>query len=170
MTDARFANLFAKTIVALLVLTLCLIALGVVIGGPLDDKRRAQTAEYSQRIVADRTQPIGLLNIGEISAEMQEAPSQPEVQVASVSEQNPGKSVYDKACNACHAVGLTGAPKPGDVENWQPRIATGIETLYSNAINGFQGKVGVMPPKGGNLLLSDDEVKAAVDYLVSLVQ
>ena len=169
MTDARFANLFAKTVIALLVLTLCLITLGIVVGGPLDDKRRAQTAEYSHRIVAERTQPIGLLNVGKIEIEMQ-SPSQPEVQVALVTEENLGKSVYDKACNVCHGIGLTGAPKPGDVANWQPRIAKSVETLYSNAINGFQGKVGVMPPKGGNLTLSDDEVKAAVDYLVSLVQ
>ena len=84
--------------------------------------------------------------------------------------EHPGKAIYGRACYICHDVGLTGSPKPGDVENWTPRIAKGIEVLYDGAINGFQGQRGIMPPKGGNSLLTDDEVKAAVDYLVGLVQ
>ncbi|GIS90369.1 MAG: hypothetical protein CM1200mP20_04100 [Pseudomonadota bacterium] len=55
----------------------------------------------------------------------------------------------------------------GDVEAWAARISAGNETLYANAINGFQGAAGVMPGKGGNPTLSDEEVKAAVDHMVS---
>lgn len=75
-----------------------------------------------------------------------------------------GKKVYDAACVACHGPGVAGAPKVGDKEAWAPRIKQGSATLYEHAIKGFQGKAGVMPPKGGSTA-SDDEVKAAVDYM-----
>jgi cytochrome c5 len=77
-----------------------------------------------------------------------------------------GKAVYDKACTACHTAGIAGAPKTGDKAAWAPRIAQGADVLHQHAIKGFQGKAGVMPPKGGNTALSDDEVKAAVDWMV----
>lgn len=76
-----------------------------------------------------------------------------------------GKSVYGKACALCHAAGVGGAPKPGDKADWGPRIAQGADVLYKHAIEGFNGQKGAMPAKGGNASLSDDEVKAAVDYM-----
>lgn len=78
-----------------------------------------------------------------------------------------GQEVYSKTCVACHGTGVTGAPKIGDKSDWGPRIAQGKETLYTHALNGFQGKKGVMPPKGGNTALADSDVKAAVDYMVA---
>lgn len=78
-----------------------------------------------------------------------------------------GEDVYKQTCAACHAAGVAGAPKLGDSADWQPRIAQGKDVLYEHSIKGFSGKKGVMPPKGGNLSLSDDQVKAAVDYMVS---
>lgn len=77
-----------------------------------------------------------------------------------------GEKLFGSVCTTCHTAGLMGAPKFGDKAAWAPRIAQGKETLYKHAIGGFQGKVGVMPPKGGSQA-SDDEVKAAVDYMVS---
>lgn len=89
----------------------------------------------------------------------------------SVAESQPavatvGKSVYDQSCMLCHGSGLAGAPKVGDVGQWQTRIAAGSAILYKHAIEGYQGEVGVMPAKGGFMNLSDDDVKAAVDYMV----
>jgi cytochrome c5 len=80
---------------------------------------------------------------------------------------NKGKSVYDANCAACHATGVAGAPKFGDKAVWAPRIAQGGDTLKTHAVKGFQGKTGVMPAKGGNASLSDADVIAAVDYMVS---
>ncbi len=77
-----------------------------------------------------------------------------------------GKSVYDGSCTVCHAIGIAGAPKTGDVAAWEARMAKGMAVLVANAINGFQGEVGIMLPKGGNPALSDAEVEAAVIYMV----
>ncbi len=73
-----------------------------------------------------------------------------------------GKAVYDKSCFACHKTGVAGSPIVGDKDVWAPRIATGKEALYAVALTGK----GAMPPKGGNMALGDDKVKAAVDYMV----
>lgn len=78
-----------------------------------------------------------------------------------------GKHTFDTVCMACHATGVAGAPKFGNKDAWAPRIAKGIDTLHQHALQGFQGSAGVMPPKGGNPALSDDAVKAAVDYMVA---
>lgn len=77
-----------------------------------------------------------------------------------------GKALYDAACVACHGAGIAGAPKLGDKGAWAARIAQGNATLYEHAIKGFQGKTGMMPPKGGSTA-PDAEVKAAVDYMVA---
>jgi cytochrome c5 len=76
-----------------------------------------------------------------------------------------GKKLYDTACMACHTTGVAGAPKLGDKAAWADRIKQGNAVLYEHAIKGFQGKVGMMPPKGGSTA-PDAEVKAAVDYMV----
>lgn len=76
-----------------------------------------------------------------------------------------GKSLYTKSCALCHAAGVSGAPKPGDKADWAPRIAQGMEVLDKHAIEGFTGSKGQMPPRGGSTA-SDDEVKAAVKYMV----
>jgi cytochrome c5 len=77
-----------------------------------------------------------------------------------------GKNLYSTACVACHGAGIAGAPLFGDKAAWAPRVSQGSATLYEHALKGFQGKAGVMPPKGGSSA-SDDEVKAAVDYMAS---
>jgi cytochrome c5 len=77
-----------------------------------------------------------------------------------------GKALYNSACVACHGAGIAGAPKFGDKGAWAPRIAQGNAVLYEHALKGFQGKAGVMPPKGGSSA-PDVDVKAAVDYMTS---
>ena len=67
---------------------------------------------------------------------------------------------------ACHATGAAGAPKIGDKAAWAPRLKEGMPAVYGIAMKGK----GAMPPKGGNLSLSDADVKAAVDYMVGTVK
>lgn len=86
-----------------------------------------------------------------------------------VASADTGKKAYDTACFACHGAGIAGAPKLGDKAAWSARIGQGSPVLYEHAIKGFQGKAGVMPPKGGSAL-PDADVKAAVDYMVAAVK
>jgi|SRR5690348_14134341 len=76
-----------------------------------------------------------------------------------------GQQVFAQVCKTCHETGIAGAPKIGDKSLWAPRIAQGEKTLVQHAIDGYQGKSGVMPPKGGNPSLTDDEVHRAVVYM-----
>lgn len=82
---------------------------------------------------------------------------------AASSEPRSGEEIYGKACTTCHAAGLAGAPKMGDAAAWAPRIAKGMDALYTSAINGLNG----MPAKGMCFDCSDDEMKVAVDYMVN---
>ena len=77
-----------------------------------------------------------------------------------------GKKLYESVCMACHTAGIAGAPKFGDKTAWAERIKQGSPVLYEHAIKGYMGKAGMMPPKGGSTA-SDDEVKAAVDYMTA---
>ena len=73
-----------------------------------------------------------------------------------------GKTVYNTVCAGCHGAGVMGAPKFGDKAAWAGRLGQGMATLNNHAINGIRG----MPARGGASSLSDDEVKAAVQYMV----
>jgi cytochrome c5 len=73
-----------------------------------------------------------------------------------------GEKIYQQACQMCHAAGVAGAPMTGDTAAWEARITQGRDKLLENAIQG----IGVMPPKGGQTQLSDDEVASAVDFLI----
>jgi len=81
---------------------------------------------------------------------------------AAAASSDAGKKLYDTNCMACHAAGVAGAPKFGDKAVWAPRIATGMDALYASAIKGKNA----MPAKGGSGA-SDDDVKAAVQYMVA---
>jgi cytochrome c5 len=89
--------------------------------------------------------------------------SEPEAAVAPLT----GLQVYNAVCIACHAPpGVGGAPALGDGEAWAARIAQGVDMLIDHALNGFSSPNGLMPKKGGSLDLSDEEVVAAVEYMV----
>jgi cytochrome c5 len=77
-----------------------------------------------------------------------------------------GKAVYDKTCVACHAAGVANAPKLGDKAAWAPRVATGKDALFTAVVKGK----GAMPPKAGAADLKDDEIKAAIDYMLASVK
>ena len=74
-----------------------------------------------------------------------------------------GKKIYESTCTACHATGVANAPKLGDKAAWAPRIKQGTDALLQSALKGK----GAMPPKGGNASLTDADVKAAIEFMVS---
>ena len=108
--------------------------------------------EDEQRVL-ERIKPVGMVVMAEASAPH-----------GSLS----GEQVFAQVCKTCHETGLAGAPKAGDKAAWGPRIAEGEKTLVQHAIGGYQGKTGVMPPKGGSADLTDEEVHRAVVYLANL--
>ena len=84
--------------------------------------------------------------------------------VASAGGARSGEDVYNAACMACHSTGAAGAPKLGDVAAWSPRLAKGMDALHDAGLNGLPGTG--MIAKGGCMSCSDEEVVAAVDYMV----
>lgn len=104
--------------------------------------------------IAKRLKPVGEVAIGEAKPD-----------AGGVVD---GKKIYEGLCQACHATGAAGAPKTGDKGAWGSRIGQGKDTLFKHAIDGFTGKSGAMPAKGGNPALSDAEVKAAVEHMIGL--
>ena len=76
-----------------------------------------------------------------------------------------GEDVYNQFCFACHATGASNAPLFADSEAWQPRIAKGMEVLVGSTLNGL----GLMPPRGACMSCSDDELGAAVQFMVDQV-
>lgn len=93
----------------------------------------------------------------------QPAAAKPETAPAPKADAAQGKQTYTQACAFCHDKGVAGAPKLGDASAWSARMAQGKDVLYATALRGK----GAMPAKGGNPSLSDDAVKAAVDYMVT---
>lgn len=77
-----------------------------------------------------------------------------------------GPTVYNSVCSACHNTGAAGAPKIDDKAAWAPRVATGNDALLASVLNGKNA----MPPKGGASALSEDEIKGALDYILSKVK
>ncbi len=77
-----------------------------------------------------------------------------------------GETIYNSGCVACHGAGIAGAPRVGDKAAWVHRSAQGREIIYEHALNGFQETAGIMPAKGGFTHLSDEQVKAAIDFMI----
>ncbi|MFK7730727.1 MAG: cytochrome c5 family protein [Pseudomonadales bacterium] len=110
--------------------------------------------------VADRTKPVGDVCVeGDPCAAQAAAAAKP-------SGPRSGEDIYSASCTACHAVGVSGAPKFGDAAQWAPRIAKGLDTLYANSITG----INLMPAKGLCMDCSDEEIQASVDYMLDAVK
>jgi cytochrome c5 len=97
------------------------------------------------------------------SAAAQPPAEAPAAKATKASAKADGKKVFEGTCVVCHGTGVAGAPKFGDKSAWAPHLAHGKGELYNSALKGKNA----MPPKGGNMTLSDDEVKAAVDYMAN---
>jgi len=178
-SDSIFVRNFSIVLAGLAVIGVCAFILASLVSG------RASDAQYSVAAVAERVAPVGQVNTsgepiaagggvadsGGGTSAPAAAPSGEAMAEAGGGGDAaaPGKQVYDSLCASCHAQGIAGAPKFGDDDAWASRMDKGLEMLVSNAINGYVGENGVMPAKGGNPNLSDDEVRAAVEYMVDAV-
>jgi len=119
--------------------------------------------------VANMTQPFGSVRTdGQAIVEEEVIQSEPATAETAVAEpEDLGKKIYSGLCFSCHGTGLPNIPQLGDTTAWESRIALGSALLYERAITGFTGESGMpMPARGGNPALSDEEIQAAVDYMV----
>ncbi len=122
------------------------------------------TANADKNDIVERVKPVGqlVINTEDTSQKTTDSAAESTATDSAPVAADAGKATYDKACLACHSTGVAGAPILGKKDAWTSRISQGIDKLYSNAINGFKA----MPAKGGAASLSDEEVKAVVDYMV----
>ena len=158
VTDAEFYKIFAIVSVIIIVLAIFIAIIANIFAGYSSSASENYKVEI-QNNTNQRIEPSGKINLASNPTIKQE------VIVASISKSETlsGENVYNTVCMSCHTSGAAGAPVIGNSAQWSDRIAEGKEQLYDQAING----VGIMPAKGGLSSLSDDEVKLAVDYIIS---
>lgn len=100
----------------------------------------------SEKAIAERMQPVAFVAVADSGA---------------AKSMQTGEAVYAAACSACHAAGIAGAPRTGDVAAWAPRFKQGFDLLVKHAVEGFKA----MPAKGGNPNLDPIEVARAVAFM-----
>ncbi|MFT6625429.1 MAG: cytochrome c5 [Cycloclasticus sp.] len=138
------------------------ILISIVATSLIDDS--STSTAWQEKKVLDRIKPLGV--VATTAEEAKKAT--PKLEAAPVVASGPmsAEQVYNTACLACHSTGVAGAPKTGDLAAWAPRIAQGEDVLFEHATKGFKG----MPPRGGSSQLSDDEVKAAIGFMLAKSQ
>ena len=163
--DQKFFDMYSLVIGVLAIFALGIFVLAMRMSDVTQDVFTTESEEY-QAEIRERMLPFGQVYMpgDDLATAAGETPAAaaPEPVATTLT----GPQVYNEACIACHGTGIGGAP-PLNAEAWAPRIEKGIETLQQHAIEGFTGSAGYMPPKGGRLDLSDQEVRDAVDYMVS---
>ncbi len=155
--DREFMDTFMLILGFLIAFTFFIFVLANVISAKQDEV--IQSNPKAQELKAERLMPIATAKMAKVVD-----PNAPVVEA--VAAPINGQNIYEGACGACHTAGIAGAPKFADASAWANRITQGDAVLYEHAINGYQGEAGYMPAKGGRADLSDEEVIAAVDYMV----
>lgn len=148
MEDKTFMATFQAIIFFLIVLTVILIGFTFAIGKVISRQEVDPLAE--EAAIVKHISPVGQVAISGGGA---------------ASGPRSGKQLAETVCQACHGSGVMGAPKLGVQADWEARLARGVDTILDNAING----IAAMPPRGGDATLSDEELKAAVDYMLQSV-
>ena len=163
--DQKFFDLFSLVIGILAAFALAIFVLAMKMSDLTQGIYTRDTAEY-QAAVTERIQPLGQVYLPGEEQQAAAPKLETAVEPAPVAAALTGPQVYNTACLACHASGVGGAPVVGDTAQWTDRIAQGVDVLKKHALEGFSGAAGYMPPKGGRIDLSDEEVGSAVDYMI----
>ena len=149
---------------------LALLALGLLIGSWVIHK--GQPIELPDNVARNtqaRIAPVGAVYAGSTGAAAQAAAAAAATAAATANVAYDGtldgSVIFNNLCGSCHTSGVGGAPTMATAD-WTARIAQGADTLHTHAIEGFTGNTGIMPAKGGNPSLTDEQVIAAVDWMV----
>lgn len=165
--DSHFINVFGLVLGILIALAIVLFGVARAVGNSTQRQHVQQEDLYVDSVAARVAAPVRIAVAGADNSALEIKAPESAAGAPGLAVPEDGPSLYDAACHTCHGAGIGGAPKMGDSAEWGPRIAQGQATLYKHAIEGFTGKTGVMPPKGGRVDLPDDLIEAGVDYMVS---
>ncbi len=151
--DKVFFGNFIGVLAALVVIALVFFFLADMVTDDIPTSPEADARMQSK--IEENIKPVGQVNVGSAPA--------PAAAPAAAAGPRSGEDVFHAHCAACHATGVAGAPKVGDKAAWSPRAAQGIDTLLKHATNGLNA----MPPKGTCGECSSDELKNAIEYMLS---
>ena len=115
-------------------------------------------------IAAERIKPVADVHTGAAGAaaiEKAVASATPEPAAVAFDGSLDAEMIYSNVCAACHTTGVANAPKPGSPELAQ-RAEKGTDALIKTAIDGLNA----MPARGGRPDLSDEQMKAVVEYML----
>jgi len=165
--DTHFFNNFSVVIGILVTVAILLIALARSVASNTQVEH-VKTDPMQVQDVDARIQPFARIAVaGQDNSAMKIAAPSASAAPAAAAAPTTGEELYKSTCSACHGQGIGGAPKFGDHAAWAPRMAEGKAMLYRHALEGFTGKNGMMPAKGGRPDLSDDLIKKAVDHMTT---
>ena len=165
--DLVFIKHFSQVIALLVGITFCLILLGLYFNG----LKQVEPNPAAVAAIEARIAPIGAAYAGATGAAAQAAAAQAAADAAkgqvAYGGTLDGAVIFGNLCTGCHTAGVAGAPMLTQAA-WAARIAQGKDTLYSHAINGYKGPDGnQMPARGGNPALSDEQIKATIDWMLT---
>ena len=167
--DLEFLKKFSLVIGFLMLVTLGLIIGAYYVHQQLPAEVHPAAAAQTQARIA----PAGSVYAGATGAAQQAEAAQAAAAAAASSVAyggtTDGSVIFNNLCTGCHTSGAGGAPTM-DKAHWAARIAQGKDTLHKHAIEGFTGSAGVMPAKGGNPALTDEQVKATVDWMLANIK
>lgn len=122
----------------------------------------AETTDFDREQIKQRIAPVGQVRIEGEAAEGVQAVAEPVAEAATAAAPS-GEKIYKQYCAVCHRSGLAGAPITGKKSHWEPRLAKmSVEELTASAIKGKNA----MPARGTCTSCSDDDIRAAVEYML----
>jgi cytochrome c5 len=167
--DNTFLKHFAQIIAGLMLVTVVLMGLAYSIYAsrdPYTNPRRE--AEVAARIAPEGSAYAGSTGKAAMEAAAEAAKKAAAGQVAYEGTTD-GSVIFGKLCTACHGTGAGGAPKL-EKALWADRVKQGVDVLVKHAVEGFKGNAGLMPPKGGNPSLTDEQVQATVKWMLANIK
>jgi cytochrome c5 len=150
--DKTLFRPFITVLVTLVVVAFVFYFIADIVTSDMDSGGDARRARIEENI-----KPVGQVNVGSVPA------SGGASEAVAAAGPRSGDQVYNASCLACHSTGVAGAPKVGDQASWAPRAAKGLDSLLATAVSGLNA----MPPKGTCADCSDEELKAAIEYMLS---
>jgi cytochrome c5 len=162
--DLVFLKHFSQVIAFLVAVTIALILLGIYING----SKAPEISQAKAKQISTAIEPHGAVYAGATGAAAQAAAKKAADDAAkgqvAYGGTLDGSVIFGNLCTGCHSSGAGGAPKL-EKGPWSARIAQGKDTLHKHAIEGYHN-VGVMPARGGNPSLTDQQVMATVDWMI----